>query len=49
MTGAQLIALGHAAITRSHQLILAGGGLGLLSILAGLISRRITRRIACAS
>jgi cell volume regulation protein A len=41
MTGAQLIALGHAAITRSHQLILLGGGLGLLSILAGLISRRI--------
>src|SRR5215472_5032949 len=41
MTGAQLIALGHAAITRSHQLILLGGGLGLLSIMAGLISRRI--------
>ena len=41
MTGAQLIALGHAAITRSHQLILLSGGLGLLSILAGLISRRI--------
>jgi NhaP-type Na+/H+ and K+/H+ antiporter len=41
MTGAQLIALGHAAITRSHQLILLGGGLGLLSILAGLLSRRI--------
>ena len=41
MTGAQLIALGHAAITRSHQLILLGGGLGLLSILAGLLSRHI--------
>jgi NhaP-type Na+/H+ and K+/H+ antiporter len=41
MTGAQLIALGHAAITRSHSLILLGGGLGVLSILAGLISRRI--------
>jgi NhaP-type Na+/H+ and K+/H+ antiporter len=41
MTGAQLIALGHAAITRSHSLILLGGGLGVLSIVAGLISRRI--------
>ena len=41
MTGAQLLALGHAALVRSHQLILAGGGLGLLSIVAGLISRRI--------
>jgi NhaP-type Na+/H+ and K+/H+ antiporter len=41
MTGAQLIALGHAAITRSHQLILLGGALGLVSILAGLLSRRI--------
>jgi cell volume regulation protein A len=41
MTGAQLLALGHAALVRSHQLILAGGALGLLSIVAGLISRRI--------
>src|SRR5215831_6534416 len=41
MTGAQLLALGHAAMARSHQLILLGGGLGLLSIVAGLISRRI--------
>ena len=41
MTGAQLIALGHAALARSHKLILAGGALGLLSIVAGLISRRI--------
>jgi hypothetical protein len=41
MTGEQLIALGHAAMARSHQLILLGGGLGLLSIVAGLISRRI--------
>ena len=41
MTGAQLIALGHAAMARSHSLILLGGGLGLLSIAAGLLSRRI--------
>ena len=41
MTGAQLLALGHAALVRSHQLILAGGALGLLSIVAGLIARRI--------
>jgi hypothetical protein len=41
MTGAQLLALGHAALVRSHQLILLGGALGLLSILAGVISRRV--------
>ena len=41
MTGAQLLALGHAAMARSHKLILLGGALGLLSIVAGLISRRI--------
>jgi cell volume regulation protein A len=41
MTGAQLLAVGHAAVFRSHSLILLGGGLGLLSIVAGLISRRI--------
>jgi hypothetical protein len=41
MTGAELLALGHAAMARSHSLILLGGGLGLLSIVAGLISRRI--------
>jgi NhaP-type Na+/H+ and K+/H+ antiporter len=41
MTGEQLLALGHAALVRSHQLILAGGVLGLLSIVAGLIARRI--------
>jgi NhaP-type Na+/H+ and K+/H+ antiporter len=41
MTGAQLIALGHAAMAKSHKLILLGGALGLLSIVAGLISRRI--------
>jgi len=41
VTGAQLLALGHAAMARSHKLILSGGALGLLSIVAGLISRRI--------
>ena len=41
MTGAQLLAFGHAALVRSHQLILLGGGLGLVSIVAGLISRRV--------
>ena len=41
MTGAGLVAVGHAAMARSHELILLGGGLGLLSIIAGLISRRV--------
>ena len=41
MTGAQLIAAGHAALAEAHRLILLGGVLGVLSILAGLISRRI--------
>ena len=41
MTGPELIALGHAAIAKSHELILLGGALGLLSIIAGLISRRV--------
>src|SRR5260370_22741394 len=41
MTGPELIALGHAAIVKSHELILLGGALGLLSIIAGLISRRV--------
>src|SRR6266851_4650231 len=40
-SGAELIALGHAAIAKSHELILLGGVLGLLSIIAGLISRRV--------
>ena len=35
------MALGHAAMTRSHALILLGGGLGLLSIVAGVISGRV--------
>jgi NhaP-type Na+/H+ and K+/H+ antiporter len=41
MTGSALLALGHAALARAHELILLGGVLGLLSILAGLISRRV--------
>src|SRR5205085_1785130 len=41
MTGPELIALGHAAIARAHELILLGGALGLLSIIAGLASRRV--------
>jgi cell volume regulation protein A len=41
MTGAELVALGHAAIARAHELILLGGALGVLSIIAGLISRRV--------
>jgi hypothetical protein len=41
MTGPELIVLGHAAIAKAHELILLGGGLGFLSILAGLISRRV--------
>src|ERR1700750_2821527 len=41
MRGSELIALGHAAITKAHELILLGGVLGLLSIIAGLISRRV--------
>jgi cell volume regulation protein A len=41
MTGPELIALGHAAIAKAHELILLGGMLGLLSIIAGLISRRV--------
>src|SRR5437764_14338626 len=41
MTGPELIAVGHAAIAKAHELILLGGALGLLSIIAGLISRRV--------
>jgi len=41
MTGEQLIALGRAAMAQSHKLILLGGVLGLLSIAAGVISRRL--------
>jgi hypothetical protein len=45
MTGAQLIAVGHAAIARAHGLIL----LGLASILAGLISRCVGARFGAAA
>jgi NhaP-type Na+/H+ or K+/H+ antiporter len=41
MTGAGLVAVGHAVMARSHELILLGGVLGLLSIIAGVISRRV--------
>jgi len=41
MTGPELIALGHAAIAKAHGLILLGGVVGLASILAGLVSRRV--------
>jgi NhaP-type Na+/H+ and K+/H+ antiporter len=41
MTGEQLIALGRAAMAQSHRLTLLGGVLGLLSIIAGVISRRL--------
>ena len=41
MTGAELLALGRAAMAQSHKLILLGGVLGLLSIIAGVISRRV--------
>jgi NhaP-type Na+/H+ and K+/H+ antiporter len=41
MTGEQLIALGRTAMAQSHKLILLGGALGLLSIIAGVISRRL--------
>ncbi len=36
-----LIAIGHAAMANAHMLILFGGLLGVLSIVAGLLSRRI--------
>ena len=41
MTGTELIALGHSVMAGAHKLILLGGLLGLSSILAGLISRRV--------
>ena len=41
MTGTELFAIGHSAITQAHQLILLGSALGVLSILAGLASRRV--------
>jgi NhaP-type Na+/H+ and K+/H+ antiporter len=41
MTGPQLLAIGHSAMANAHGLILMGGALGVFSILAGLLSRRI--------
>src|SRR5258705_3091808 len=41
MTGPELIVLGHATIAKAHELILLGGVLGVLSIVAGLLSRRV--------
>ena len=41
MTGPELVSPGRAAMARSNELILLGGALGLLSIIAGVLSRRI--------
>ena len=41
MTGTKLVAIAHSALTQAHQLILLGGALGVLGILAGIASRRI--------
>jgi NhaP-type Na+/H+ and K+/H+ antiporter len=41
MTDAEIAALGRTALAKSHGLILLGGVLGLLSIVAGLILRRV--------
>jgi NhaP-type Na+/H+ and K+/H+ antiporter len=41
INSAELIAHGHAAIAKAHELILVAGALGLLSIIAGVISRRV--------
>jgi potassium/hydrogen antiporter len=41
MTDVQLLAVGRSAMENAHGLILMGGALGVLSILAGLLSRRI--------
>ncbi len=41
MTGIDLLSAGRTALRDAHQLILAGGALGVLSILAGLVSRRV--------
>ncbi len=41
MTGAEIVALGRAAMDSSYELILLGGALGVLSILAGLVARRV--------
>jgi NhaP-type Na+/H+ and K+/H+ antiporter len=41
MTGAEAVALGRAAIHSPSRLILLGSGLGVPSILAGLLARRV--------
>jgi NhaP-type Na+/H+ and K+/H+ antiporter len=41
ISSAELVALGHAAMAKAHELILLAGALGLLSIVAGVISRRV--------
>jgi cell volume regulation protein A len=41
ISAADLVALGHSAMSKAHLLIVLGGALGLLSILAGLVSRRV--------
>ncbi|HEX5328044.1 MAG TPA: potassium/proton antiporter [Acetobacteraceae bacterium] len=41
MNQPDLLAVGHAAMAQAHELILVGGALGVLSIIAGLLSRRI--------
>jgi cell volume regulation protein A len=41
ITSAELIAHGREAVTKAHELILLAGVLGLLSIVAGVISRRV--------
>ncbi|MGH7068297.1 MAG: potassium/proton antiporter [Acetobacteraceae bacterium] len=41
MPGNEAFALARAAMAHAHELILLGGGLGLLSVLAGIASRRV--------
>ena len=39
--GPDLLALGHAHMALAHEMILVGAALGVLSVLAGLLSRRL--------
>lgn len=41
MNGTDLLHAGRAVLGDAHQLILPGSALGVLSILAGLLSRRV--------
>ena len=41
MSPEMMVAAGRAALHHAHQAILLGGGLGVLSILAGIVSRRV--------